>query len=197
MHQLNLYSFLCCSQAACFSHPFVKSRKSARQNEITASNIKILLIQTRRQIHIQYGKQILKMKILESEFRYIIYQTGAKKIYLAPSWHRIIFQISGIKESCWTKDSSFNNRNDSFDSSELGKGVRVSFLAINRELARARIFMSPKYEYSGQNIKILVLSGVILAFMVEYWNFFQMAFAKILDFLHRVKNHSKAPTRYE
>ena len=53
-------------------HPFVKSRKSARQNEITASNIKILLIQTRWQIH------ILKMKILESEFR-IKDISGARK----------------------------------------------------------------------------------------------------------------------
>ena len=91
MHQLNLYSFLCCSQAACFSHPFVKSRKSARQNEITASNIKILLIQTRRQIHIQYDNHILKMKILESEFRYMIYHiSGGSRLELKRyTWHQV------------------------------------------------------------------------------------------------------------
>ena len=66
-------------------------------------------------------------------------------------------------------------------------------------LANILFLQADEYGNNTQYIKKLDLLGLTVVEnfpMVEYCEFFKMTFAKILDFLLRLKIRSKAPTSY-
>ena len=82
-----------------------------------------------------------------------------------------------------------------------GVSAKWKFRYISHQYAASRlVFLGQFYmviiDHISQNQLPTCSDGLGKNYMVEYSEFFKMAFAKILDYWRRLKTHSEAPRRY-